>query len=337
MNQNHSTNNSTFKALITREGEDGTYVSTVEERSITDLPEGEVLIKVKFSGLNYKDALSASGNKGITRKFPHTPGVDAGGIVAESADTGFKPGDEVIVTGYDLGMNTSGGFAEYIRVPARWVVKRPSGISLKESMIIGTSGFTAASAIYEFIHHGIEPESGKILITGASGAVGSMAVAMLAANDYQVLASTGKQQAAELLMSLGAAEIVDREYANDTTGKPLLPGRWVAALDTVGGNTLSTAIRGTAERGIVTNCGMIASNKLDVSVFPFILRAVRLVGIASAETPMKRRLEIWDLISRKLLFPKLNDLARTITLEQVSAELEQMLKGEQMGKVIVEM
>ena len=337
MNQNQTTNDSTFKALITREGEDGTYVSTVEQRTIGSLPEGEVLIKVKFTGLNYKDALSASGNKGITRKFPHTPGVDAGGIVVESADAGFKSGDEVIVTGYDLGMNTSGGFAEYIRVPARWVVKRPQGISLKESMIIGTSGFTAASAIFEFIHHGIEPESGKILITGASGAVGSMAVAMLAANNYQVVASTGKQQAAELLLSLGATEIVDREAVDDTTGKPLLPGRWVAALDTVGGNTLSTAIRGTAERGIVTNCGMIASNKLDVSVFPFILRAVRLVGIASAETPMKRRLEIWDLISRKLLFPKLNDLARTVTLEQVPAELEQMLKGEQMGKVIVEM
>lgn len=337
MNLNHNSTNSTFKALVTRESEDGSYATTVEERSIADLPKGEVLIKVIFSGLNYKDALSASGNKGITRNFPHTPGVDAAGIVAESTDAGFKPGDEVIVTGYDLGMNTSGGFAEYICVPARWVVKKPSGISLKESMIIGTSGFTAASAIYEFIHHGIEPESGKILITGASGAVGSMAVAMLAANNYQVVASSGKQQAAELLMGLGAAEIVDREAVNDTTGKPLLPGQWVAALDTVGGNTLSTAIRGTAERGIVTNCGMIASNKLDVSVFPFILRAVRLVGIASAGTPMKRRLEIWELISRKLLFPKLNDIARTVTLEQVPAELEQMLKGEQMGKVIVEM
>lgn len=337
MNQKHHSNNNTFKALITREREDGTFVSTVEERSIADLPEGEVLIKVKYSGLNYKDALSASGNKGITRNYPHTPGVDAGGIVAESTDDGFKLGDEVIVTGYGLGMNTSGGFAEYIRVPARWVVKKPLGISLKETMIIGTSGFTAASAIYEFIHHGLEPGSGKILITGASGAVGSMAVAMLANMDYQVVASTGKQQAAELLMSLGAAEIVDREAVNDTTGKPLLPGRWVAALDTVGGNTLSTAIRGTADRGIVTNCGMIASNKLDVSVFPFILRAVRLVGIASAETPMKRRLEIWDLISRRLLFPKLNEIARTVTLEEVPAELEQMLKGEQMGKVIVEM
>lgn len=335
MNNVQYSSDTLFKALVTKETEEGNFNTTLNERAISSLPEGEVLIRVKFSGLNYKDALSASGHKGITRKFPHTPGIDAAGIVAESADSAFNAGDEVIVTGYDLGMNTSGGFAEFIRVPSRWIVKKPAGITLKESMIIGTSGFTAASAIYEFIHHGVTPESGKILVTGASGAVGSMAVAMLSFMGYQVVASSGKAEAVEFLQSLGATEIVGREAVDGPPEKHLLPSRWVAALDSVGGNTLSTAIRSTAERGIVANCGMITSDKLNVSVFPFILRAVRLVGIASAETPMQRRLEIWDLIAKKLKFPLLNEISRSICLSEVPEELNLMLKGEQMGKVIV--
>jgi putative YhdH/YhfP family quinone oxidoreductase len=202
-------------------------------------------------------------------------------------------------------------------------------------MIIGTSGFTAASAIFEFIRHGIAPESGNVLISGASGAVGSMAVAMLARNRYKVIASSGKPELAKSLIKSGASEIIGRESLNDKSGKGLLPARWIAALDTIGGNTLSTILKSTAERGIVCNCGMIASPVLDVSVFPFILRAVRLVGIASAETPMERRLEIWQLIASRLKPENPGDMCRTISLGEVPRELNLMLAGEQHGKVIV--
>lgn len=328
-------NNICFSALEISEKTAGDFLPTVRTKLVSELPEGDLLIKVAWSGLNYKDALSASGHKGITRRYPHTPGIDAAGIVVASLNPLFSEGEEVIVTGYDLGMNTSGGFAEYIRVPSAWAVKLPAGLSLMESMIIGTSGFTAASAIFEFIRHGITPGSGNVLVSGASGAVGSMAVAMLARNGYKVIASSGKPELAESLIRSGASEIIGRESLNDKSGKGLLPVRWIAALDTIGGNTLATILKSTAERGIVCNCGMIASPVLDVSVFPFILRAIRLVGIASAETPMQRRLEIWQLIASSLKPESPLDMCRIISLGEVSRELDLMLAGQQHGKVIV--
>ncbi|MBK6964495.1 MAG: YhdH/YhfP family quinone oxidoreductase [Bacteroidales bacterium] len=327
----------TFKALVVEETSEGKYNAAVKDKLITDLPQGELLIKVLFSGLNYKDALSASGYKGITRRYPHTPGIDAAGVVVDSENSDFSPGDEVVVTGYDLGMNTSGGFAEYIRVPAKWAVQKPVNLSLKECMIVGTSGFTAASAVYEFIKHGIQPQSGKILVTGASGAVGSMAVAMLAGAGYRVIASSGKTGATTFLKELGAEEVIGRDEVDDLSERPLLPPRWIAALDTVGGNTLSTVIRSTAERGIVANCGMLASNKLDVSVFPFILRAIRLVGIASAETAMSRRLEIWNLISGKIKPSTFDKIHRIIPLHEVPGALRLMLNSSVSGKIVVEL
>lgn len=324
-----------FNAIQAAEQTDGSYQLSIVERQIDDLPKNDVLIKVLFSGLNYKDALSATGNKGITKNYPHTPGIDAAGIVIESKDQSFREGDEVLITGYDLGMNTSGGFAEYISVPGAWIVKRPSNLSLKECMIIGTSGFTAASGIFEFIQHGVSPISGEILVTGASGAVGSIAVNMLATSGYKVCAASGKETAKEFLTSIGASRIIDRSEIDDNTGKPLLPGTWSAVLDTVGGNILSTAIRSTKERGIITTCGMVTSNNLNVSIFPFILRAVRLIGIASAETPMQKRLQIWELIQSKLKPTALNNLARIVTLNEIPKEIDLMLKGKQQGKVIV--
>jgi acrylyl-CoA reductase (NADPH) len=203
-------------------------------------------------------------------------------------------------------------------------------------MIVGTSGFTAASAVYEFIKHGIEPESGRILVTGATGAVGSMAVAMLARAGYRVIASSGKPGATAFLNDLGAGEVIGRDEVEDLSERPLLPPRWIAALDTVGGSTLSTVIRSTADRGIVANCGMLAGNKLDVSVFPFILRAVRLVGIASAETAMSKRLEIWNLISEKIKPSALDKIHRTISLYEVPNALSLMLNSSVTGKIVVE-
>jgi putative YhdH/YhfP family quinone oxidoreductase len=335
MNSTHQANDQKFRAIVVTEDENGSFSCSIHTKKISELPAHDVLIKVLFSGLNYKDALSASGHKGITRRFPHTPGIDAAGIVVESADQKFQAGDEVIVTGYDLGMNTSGGFAEYIKVPVGWVVKKPDGLSLEESMIIGTSGFTAASAIFEILQHGIRPEDGKILITGASGAVGSMAVAMLAKMGYKVIASTGKAEAGVILKQIGASEITGREAIDDKSGKGLLPSRWIAALDTVGGNTLATALLSTAERGLVANCGMLASDKLEVPVFPFIIRGVRLVGIASADTPMSRRLEIWKLIADKLKSEHLHSLAQTISLDEVPEALIRMKASENIGKILV--
>lgn len=337
MNSTQQGNDQKFSAIVVTEEKNGSFSVNVQTRNISDLITHEVLIRVLFSGINYKDALSASGHKGITRRFPHTPGIDAAGIVVESANQQFQEGDEVIVTGYDLGMNTSGGFAEYIRVPAGWVVKKPEGLSLEECMIIGTSGFTAASAIFEIMKHGIRPDDGKILVTGASGAVGSMAVAMLATAGYNVLASSGKPEAEAILRQIGASEIIGREAIDDKSGKGLLPARWIAALDTVGGNTLATVLLSTAERGLVANCGMLASDRLEVPVFPFIIRAVRLVGIASADTPMSRRLAIWKLIASKLKTGHLNTLSHTISLDEIPEALIRMKTSENIGKTLVKL
>lgn len=334
---NHITNPlpDKFRAIITTEGEDGVFRSNISLRKLSDLPQHAVLIRVLFSGLNYKDALSATGHKGITRKYPHTPGIDAAGLVVKSETSDFKPGDEVIVTGYDLGMNTSGGLAEYICVPAAWIVKRPGNLTLEESMIIGTSGFTAASAVYEIYKHGINPEDGNILVSGATGAVGSAAVVMLAQAGYKVIASSGKPEEYNFLKSIGASEVIERDTLNDQSGRGLLPARWVAALDTVGGNTLSTILLSTKERGLVANCGMIASDKLQVPVFPFIIRGVRLIGIASADTPMPRRLEIWKLISEIIKPEKISLLKTTISLEEVPEVLYRMKNAATKGKMLV--
>ncbi len=335
MSVSYAAKSLSFKALVVEEQETGEFVAGIKTRQVSDLPQGELLIRVAFSGLNYKDALSAVGNKGITRRYPHTPGIDAAGVVVESLTDSFKAGDEVVVTGYDLGMNTSGGFSEYISVPSAWAVRKPQNLSLRDCMIIGTSGFTAASAIYEFLQHGIRPESGKILVTGAGGAVGSMAASMLSNAGFSVVASTGRKEAAEMLLKSGVTEVISRDELNDPSGRPLLPGRWIAALDTVGGNTLSTVIRSTADRGIVANCGMLAGNKLEVSVFPFILRGVRLVGIASAETPMERRLEIWKLIAGKLSFNFEALVSKSIQMDEIPDELHRMLNAGTLGKVLV--
>ncbi|MEM6299920.1 MAG: YhdH/YhfP family quinone oxidoreductase, partial [Bacteroidota bacterium] len=225
----------TFKALRVHEQTDGTFSRQIESRSTDDLPEGEVLIRVHFAGLNYKDALSATGNKGVTRKFPHTPGIDAAGVVEESNHSDFKAGDEVIVTSYDLGMNTDGGFAEYIRVPAEWVVPKPNTLSLSESMILGTAGFTAGLSLWKMLQNDQNPEAGKILVTGATGGVGSFAVGICAKAGFEVIASTGKSEATEYLKKLGATEVVGRDYAHDDSKRPLLKPLWAGVIDTVGG------------------------------------------------------------------------------------------------------
>nr|WP_207755100.1 YhdH/YhfP family quinone oxidoreductase [Alkaliphilus hydrothermalis] len=304
-------------------------------RQVKDLPKGDILINVKYSSLNYKDALSATGNKGVTRNYPHTPGIDAAGVVVESINDTFKIGDEVIVTGYDLGMNTSGGYGEYIRVPADWVVKLPENLSLRESMIFGTAGFTAALSVYKLVNSDVKPKDGDILVTGATGGVGSIAISILNRIGYNVIAATGKADEKEMLLRLGAKDIVDRKEIDDKSERALSKGRWAGVVDTVGGNILATAIKSTNYGGIVTCCGNVASHEFLTSVYPFILRGVTLFGIDSVQCPMAIRLKIWNALSSDWKPDNLNDNVDEISLEGLSTKIDMILAGKHKGRTIV--
>ncbi len=323
-----------FRALIVEEYLPNRFRRYIGDKSVLDLPQGDVLIKVFYSSLNYKDALSAKGHKGITRNYPHTPGVDAAGVVVESRVDKFKENDQVIVTGYDLGMNTSGGFGQYIRVPEGWIVPLPKGLTLFESMIYGTAGFTAGLCVNSFIDKGIEPTCGKILVTGATGGVGSLAVAILSKLGYHVVASTGKIEKTDFLKFLGAKEVIHRSEVYETTTKPLLQRKWIGVVDNVGGITLSTAIRSTDYDGVVASVGLVESDNLAITVYPFILRGVSLIGIDSAETKMPKRLKIWEKLANdwKIDF---SGIWKEVMLDELNNEIEKILRGEQVGKVVV--
>lgn len=325
----------TFTALIVEETAPKTFSRRIGRRNISELPAGELLVRVHYSSLNYKDALSATGNPGVSRKFPHTPGIDAAGEVVECANGAFSPGQKVIVTSYDLGMNTAGGFGEYIRVPSSWAVPLPAGLSLRESMIYGTAGFTAALSVLKLAQAGVEPGAGEILVTGATGGVGSLAVAILAQAGYQVTAATGKASETEFLRSLGATTVVNREEVLAGAERPLMKERWAGVVDVVGGPMLAAAIKSTQARGAVTCCGLVGSPELPVNVFPFILRGVSLIGIDSAECPMEHRRQTWD----KLAGPwKLKNLENTVTeigLDGLEDQIGAMLKGQTRGRILV--
>lgn len=327
----------TFKALRVEENEKGKFVRSIAERKVEDLPEGDVLIKVHYAALNYKDALSATGNKGVTRKYPHTPGIDGAGTVVESKTPPFKAGDKVLVTSYDLGMNTDGAMAEYIRVPASWVVPLPAGLSLKESMIIGTAGLTAGIGLYKMEKMGQHPGQGPLVVTGATGGVGSMAVGIMAKAGYEVIASTGKSHEADFLKSLGAAEVVDRAFVDDDSSRPLMRPRWAGAIDTVGGNTLATLLKGCQREGSVASCGLVSSPVLSTTVFPFILNGVNLLGIDSANFPMDERLKIWNKLAGEWHLQDLDALATTCELRELDAYIDAILKGNVKGRVVVDM
>jgi len=324
-----------FKALVVKE-KNGKFIREISFKSIDDLPEGDVLIKVKYSSLNYKDALSATGNKGITRNYPHTPGIDAAGIVEESSNGLFKKEDEVLVTGYDLGMNTSGGFAEYVRIPAGWVVKLPKGFSLKESMMLGTAGFTAALSVHKLEQTGIEKE-GEIVVTGATGGVGSLALALLAKLGYNAAASTRKKDKEDYLKQLGAKLIISSDELDDKSAKPLLNRRWKGSVDTVGGNILSTVIRSLDYRCSVASCGNTLSPELNMTVYPFILRGVNLLGINSAETPMGLRKIIWQKLAGEWKLSILNEITTECSLEELNDKIDLILQGKITGRVLVDL
>ena len=329
--------NKTFKALQISEKSDKQYDIEIIQRQVSDLPAGEVLIRVHYSALNYKDALSSVGNKGVTRNYPHTPGIDAAGIVEESQSSDFKVGDEVIVTSYDLGMNTSGGLSEYIRVPARWIVAMPAGLSMREAMINGTAGFTAALCINALINNGLSPEKGKVLVTGSTGGVGILAVAILKKLGFKVTAVTGKPEAHEFLLKVGATEIVSREAMDDKSGRPMLKSVYAGVVDTVGGNILATALKSLTYGGAAAICGLVASPDLPTSVLPFILRGNTLFGIDSAKCPMPLRQEIWKKLATDFKPADLELLATEITLEEVPQKLNLILQGGAWGKSLIKL
>lgn len=326
-----------FSAFVVSEDDQGRFRSAITRRRMEALPPGEVLIQVAYSSLNYKDALSASGNKGVTKTYPHTPGIDASGVVVHSTVKEWRVGDQVICTGYDLGMNTAGGFGQYIRVPASWVVRLPKNLSLLEAMQWGTAGFTAGLCVWGLRQHAVFPEKGPVLVTGATGGVGSIAILLLHHLGYEVVAVTGKRDQAGYLSSLGASRIVDREQILAEQKKMLLPGTWAGVVDTVGGPLLATAIKATDFDGVVTSCGNAASADLPLNVYPFILRGVHLLGIYSANCPMPKRLNIWEQIAGSWKIPEMGRICRRIGPPQLEEEIQAMLEGRSTGRCVIEM
>lgn len=322
-----------YKALIVEEPEKNKFTRRIKNSDINDLPKGDVLIRVNYSSLNYKDALSATGNRGVTRQYPHTPGIDAAGIVEESHVDSIKKGEQVIVTSYDLGMNTPGGFGQYIRVPGEWVVKLPDGLNLKQSMILGTAGFTAGMSIFKLTRT-IRPEHGEILVTGATGGVGSLAAGILSHLGYSVTAVSGKTDTT-LLDNLGVKTVIARNDFIENTKPPVLKPEWAGVIDTVGGKILATAIKSTKLDGVVTCCGNVASPDLPINVFPFILRGVSLLGIDSQHCPMKFRSIVWKNLATDWKFDYLDNIYDEIFLDQLDDKIERILKGELKGRTLV--
>lgn len=322
-----------YTAMVVEEPEKNVFKRQIREISVTDLPDNDVLIRVLYSSLNYKDALSATGNRGVTRVYPHTPGIDASGIVEESRAVSVKKGEKVIVTSYDLGMNTKGGFGQYIRVPADWVVKMPKGLDEKKSMIFGTAGFTAGMSVFKLTQT-IRPEHGDILVTGATGGVGSMAVAMLSWLGYAVTALSGKPETG-FLERLGAKAVISRkEFLTDIT-PPVLKPRFAGVIDTVGGEILATAVKSAKQDGIVTCCGNVASPDLPLNVYPFILRGISLLGIDSQHCPMSLRTLIWEKLSQEWKFDLLDSIYEETDLYGLNEKIDLILKGKLKGRTLV--
>ena len=322
-----------FKAMIVEEQQPKEFTRRIATRSTDDLPEGPLLIKVQYSSLNYKDALSATGNRGVTRNFPHTPGIDAAGEVVADASGTFKPGDRVVVTGWDLGMNTAGGYGEYIRIPAEWAIALPAGLTLRESMILGTAGFTAGMSVHALAEK-VAPDAGEVLVTGATGGVGSVAVAILAKAGYRVVAVTGKADQEPFLKQLGAAEVITREALMENSERPMMKERWAGAVDVVGGPMLAAVLKSTCYNGTVTCCGLVGSPELSVNVFPFILRGVSLLGIDSVHCPAATRLAVWKQLAGAWKVD-LEALVSEIALENLEASIQAILKGQLRGRVLV--
>lgn len=319
--------------LVEKTGD--TASGSIQTCSFGDLPSGEVTVQVQYSSLNYKDALAATGHPGVARNFPHIPGIDAAGVVIESHSPEFPVGTEVIASGHELGVERWGGWSQQLRCPADWLVHRPPGLTLAETMVIGTAGFTAAQCVMALIHAGIDPSRGPIAVTGATGGVGSVAVQILSQLGYEVAAISGKADRVEWLKALGARTVISRQEFQSAPNRPLLSAAWAGAVDTVGGGTLATLLKSVMHRGCVAACGVVGGADLPTTVYPFILRGITLAGIDSAWCPDDRRRAIWDRLAGSWKPARLRELATEISLDQLAASVASILKGEVAGRVVV--
>jgi len=324
-----------YKALVVHKNSNDVKIN-IEEKSTVDLPRGDLLIKVKYSSLNYKDALSASGARGITNKYPHTPGIDAAGIIEESNNDQFPTGLPVIVTGFDLGMNTSGGFSEYIRVPSNWALKCPDGMTAKESMMIGTAGLTAGLCV-NAIAETIKIKDSKIIVSGATGGVGCLSIKLLSHLGAKVTALTGKMNKKDFLFDLGATKVIDRMEFVDSTRLPLNKKEYHGAVDVVGGKILSSIIARLDYGGKVAVCGNVGGPEFNTTVFPFILRSNSLIGIDSAECPINKKKIIWKNFANKWKLNSLEKITKKVSLQNLIPEIQKILIGKQAGRVLIKL
>lgn len=325
----------TFKALVVQETNEGNFVKSIQQRNVSDLPENDLLIEVHYSSLNYKDAMSAAGNKGITKNFPHTPGIDAAGIVISDKSGTFKAGQKMVIFGYDLGMNTAGGLGQMISIPADWAVECPDALTLKEAMIYGTGGITAALSVQKLEKMGAKPEDGPVAVSGATGGVGSISIAILSQLGYEVIAFSGKTEQTEHLRSLGASEVRHRDSVNEVGKRPVGRELWANAIDTVGGEYLANLLKQTKAGGAVTSCGLAASAEFSMTVLPFITRGVSLLGIDSVYIPLADKKAIWERVSTDMKLPNLENYCEEITLEQVPEYLDRFMASQTVGRYVV--
>ncbi|MBC1823407.1 NADPH:quinone oxidoreductase family protein [Listeria seeligeri] len=323
-----------FQALFIEKEEQDTSLH-FRDTTIDELPENDVTIEVHYSGINYKDGLAVLPDGKIVSEYPFIPGIDASGVVVESKSDRFQVGDEVIVTSYDFGVSYFGGYSEFIRVPAEWVVPLPAGLSLKEAMILGTAGFTAALSVDALEFSGVTPTDGKIAVSGATGGVGSLSSAILSKRNYQVVASSNKADAAEFLQKFGVSEVVTREAFQPEKIRALDKQLFAGAIDCVGGKPLAYLLTAVQYGGAVTTCGMSAGGKLDTTVFPFILRGIQLFGIDSVLCPMPKRESIWNRLATDYKLANFNELATEIPFSELPTALHQVMNGGVTGRYLV--
>jgi putative YhdH/YhfP family quinone oxidoreductase len=323
-----------FRAFVVNKTDDG-FTAQVQQLTQDNLPSGEVLIRVAYSSVNYKDALACTPDGRIVRSYPFVPGIDLSGVVVSSSDPRFSQGDKVIVTSYDLGVSHYGGCSEFARVKADWIVPLPDGLTLKEAMALGTAGFEAALAVDKLGKIGVTPERGPVLVTGATGGVGSIAISMLAKLGYTVAASTGKQSEHAYLKELGASNILSREEVAAESNRPLEKELWAGSIDSVGGTTLAYLIRTTKYGGSVAACGLAGGTALHTTVFPLILRSVNVLGIDSVLCPMDVRRELWQRMATDLKPSKLDSMMHEVTLDELPQVTASLLKGGIRGRTVV--
>lgn len=327
----------TLREVLVDKSPTGEITAAVRPQTPPTLAAGQVLVRVAWSSLNYKDALAVSGHPGVIQRFPQVPGIDAAGVVEASTSPSFTPSQEVIVTSHDLGVSGPGGWSNLITVPAEWIVPLPEGLTMRDAMLHGTAGLTAGLCVDALIKHGVTPERGDVLVTGATGGVGSIAVRLLAQLGYRVVATTGKAALRDQLQSWGAQEVLERDALADQADRPLLKPRFAGVVDCVGGATLVSAIKQTLYGGCITACGLAGGAELPLSVYPFILRGVTLVGIDSVWCDFETRSRVWRQLASDWQLKQLDDQVTEATLYNILDFVPRILRGEVAGRVIVKL